>query len=158
MKSGPRRVFRYSSRYEKTLPDGSFRRRMEIHKASLARTQRLWTTQDPQPSRDPKRHLLPPKERVPVASAPSRFPSVAHRIPLLQTMAHRRNLGKDKPGYPRTPTGPLEKGSPAQRWRSGFPVGEEYRGGRRRTRLRRGKEGQGPQAASAGGHRRLRAL
>ena len=30
MKSGPRRVFRYSSRYEKTLPNGSFRRRMEL--------------------------------------------------------------------------------------------------------------------------------
>ena len=28
MKSGPRRVFRYSSRYEKALPDGSIRCRM----------------------------------------------------------------------------------------------------------------------------------
>src|SRR5215213_11086030 len=32
MKSGPQRLFRYSSRYEKALPDGSFRRRMELHR------------------------------------------------------------------------------------------------------------------------------
>jgi putative transposase len=31
MESGPRRVFRYPSTYEKTLSDGSFRRRMEPH-------------------------------------------------------------------------------------------------------------------------------
>ena len=30
MKSGPRRVFRYSSTHEKEIPYGSFRRRMEI--------------------------------------------------------------------------------------------------------------------------------
>ena len=97
-------------------------------------------------SRDPQRHLLPPKERLPVAPAPSRLPQVAHRLPLLQEMAYRRDLGEDQPGYPRTPEGSLEEGSPAQRWRGGFPVGQEHRGGRRRARLRRRQEGQGPQA------------
>ena len=55
MKSGPRRVFRYSSTHEKALPDGSFRRRMELHRASPARPQRIRTAQDPQSSRDPER-------------------------------------------------------------------------------------------------------
>src|SRR4051812_37389868 len=36
MKSGSPRVFRYSSRYEKALPDGSLRRRMELLRASSA--------------------------------------------------------------------------------------------------------------------------
>ena len=34
MKSGPGVVIRYSSTHEKALPDGSFRRRMELHRAS----------------------------------------------------------------------------------------------------------------------------
>src|SRR5215213_9596759 len=36
MESGPRMVIRYSSRYEKALPDGSLRRRMEIHRTPHA--------------------------------------------------------------------------------------------------------------------------
>src|ERR671912_2366408 len=39
--------------------------------------------------RDRERRLLPPKERLPVAPAPARLPQVAHRLPLLQTMALR---------------------------------------------------------------------
>jgi hypothetical protein len=58
MKSGPRVVIRYSSRYEKTLPNGPFRRRMELHRAPLARTNRIWTTENSRPSRDLKRRIL----------------------------------------------------------------------------------------------------
>jgi hypothetical protein len=50
MKSGSRRVFRYSSRYEKALPDGSIRCPMELYRASHALTQRMRTPQDPQSS------------------------------------------------------------------------------------------------------------
>ena len=49
MKSGPRMVFRYSSRYEKTLPHRSLRCRMELHRASYASSLRTWSTQNPQP-------------------------------------------------------------------------------------------------------------
>ena len=84
MKSGSRRVFCYSSTHEKVLPDGFIRCRMELHRASLARTQGTWTPQDPQSPRDPKRRLLPPEERLPVAPAPPRLPQVAHRLPLLR--------------------------------------------------------------------------
>jgi hypothetical protein len=37
MKKERQVVVRYSSRYEKTLPNGSFRCLMELHRASLAR-------------------------------------------------------------------------------------------------------------------------
>jgi putative transposase len=89
MKSGPRVVFRYSSTHEKALPDGSFRRRMELHRASPTCPQRIRTAQDARASRDPERCLLHPKKRLPVAYAPPRLPQVAHRLPLLQDLAHR---------------------------------------------------------------------
>ena len=38
-----------------------------------------------------------------MAPAPSRLPSVAHRLLVLQEMAYRRDLGEDQPGHPRTP-------------------------------------------------------
>ena len=144
MKSGPRRVFRYSSTHEKEIPDGSFRRRMEILRAPSPCPQRAWTTEVPRPSRDPERRLLPPKERLPVvAPATARLPQVAHRLLVLQEMAHRRNLGAPQSGPPRTPASALEARSAAQRRSGRFPVGEEYRGGRGRARLRRRQEGQG---------------
>src|SRR5215208_6060499 len=62
MKSGSRRVFRYSSTHEKVLPDGFIRCRMELHRVSFARPHRTWTAEDPQSPRDPERRLLPPKE------------------------------------------------------------------------------------------------
>ena len=37
MKSGPRRVFRYCITHEKEMPDGSIRRRMELHRTPHAR-------------------------------------------------------------------------------------------------------------------------
>src|SRR5215204_6379767 len=43
MKSGSRVMDLYSSMHEKPLLDGSFRCRMELHRASLASTQGTWT-------------------------------------------------------------------------------------------------------------------
>ena len=146
------------ARMRKTLPNGSIRRRMEIHRASPARPQGTWTAEDPQSSRDPERRLLPPKERMPVAPAPPRLPSMAHRLPLLQKMAYRRHLGENQPGHPRTVAGSPEEGPPAQRRRGGFPVGQEHRGGRRTARLRWRQEGQGQKAPHPGRHRGFRAL
>src|SRR5215213_9041278 len=104
MKSGPRVVFRYSNTHEKEIPDGRpFRRRMEIHRASPARPRRIRTAENPQPPRDPERRLLPPEERLPVAPTPSRLPQVAHRLLVLQEVAHRWYLREDQPSSPRTP-------------------------------------------------------
>ena len=47
MKKGRRVVVRYSSRYEKTLPNGPFRCRMELHRTSHACSKGTWTTEDP---------------------------------------------------------------------------------------------------------------
>src|SRR5215211_3470880 len=152
MKSGSRVVIHYSSMHEKTLPNGSIRCRMELHRASLASTQWPWATQDPRPPRDPKRRLLPPKEWLPVAPAPSRLPSLAPRLSLFQKMAYRWHLGEDQPGYPRTPEGSLEQRSSAQRWRGGFPISQEHRSGRRGARLRWWEEDQGQEAPHPGGH------
>src|SRR3712207_1812077 len=142
MKSGLGVGIDYSSTHEKTLPDGSFRRRMELLRAPHARPRRTWTAENPQPSRDPQRRLLPAKERLPVAPTAPRLPQVAHRLLVLQEMAHRWYLGEDQPGPARTPASALEARSPAQRGRGGFPIGKEHRGGRGRARLRRGQEGK----------------
>jgi hypothetical protein len=48
MKSGLGVVIRYSSRYEKTLPNRSLRCRMDSHRTSPARPQGTRTTEDPQ--------------------------------------------------------------------------------------------------------------
>src|SRR5215210_8949385 len=82
---------------------------MELHRASYAASLRTRSTENPQPPRDPRRDLLHPEKRLPVAPAPARLSSMAHRLLLLQKMAHRWHLGKDQPGYPRTSAGSLEK-------------------------------------------------
>jgi hypothetical protein len=75
MKKGRRVVMRYSSRYEKTLPNGPFRCRMELHRTSHAASFRTWPTADPQPPPDPRRDLLYLEKRLPVvASTPPRLP------------------------------------------------------------------------------------
>src|SRR5215210_8462445 len=102
MKSGPREVFRYSSTHEKALPHGSLRRRMELHRTPHARPRRTRTAEDPQSSRDPRRYLLPPQERMPVAPTAARLPPMVHRLLVLQEMAYRRYLGEDQPSPPRT--------------------------------------------------------
>src|SRR5215210_5305621 len=157
MKSGSRVVFRYSSTHEKTLPNGSLRRRMELLRTPPSRSQRAWTTEDPRPSRDPQRHLLPAEERLPVAALAPRLPQMAHRLPLLQEMAYGRHLGEDQPSHPRTPQGTPETRSPAQRGRGGLPVGKEHRGGRGRAWLRWRQEGEGQKAPYPGGHGGFRA-
>jgi hypothetical protein len=47
MKSGPRVMIRYSSTHEKTLPNGSIRRRMELHRTLHASPQRIRTAENP---------------------------------------------------------------------------------------------------------------
>jgi hypothetical protein len=109
VKSGSRRVFRYSSTHEKDIPYGSIRRRMELHRTPHARPRGTRTAQDPQPSRDSRRPLLPPENRLPVvAPIAPRLPQVAHRLLVLQQMAYRRHLAEDQPCTPRTPQGALE--------------------------------------------------
>src|ERR671933_1129601 len=57
MKKEARMIVRYSSRYEKALPNRSLRCRMDVYRTSRTHPQRTWTAQDPQPAGDPKRHF-----------------------------------------------------------------------------------------------------
>ncbi len=96
MKKGCRVVVRYSSRYEKTLPNGSLRCRMELHRASYAASLRTRSTANPPSPRDPRCDLLRLEKRLSVASTSPRLSSMAHRLPLLQKMAYRWHLGEDQ--------------------------------------------------------------
>src|SRR5215213_3168732 len=53
---------------------------------------------------------------------------MAHRLLVLQEMAHRWYLGDGQSDPPRTPAGALETRSSAQRGRGGFPIAQEHRG------------------------------
>src|SRR5919106_4922970 len=50
MKSGRRVVIHYSSTHEKTLPNGSLRHRMQLHRASHASSRGICTPKDPRSS------------------------------------------------------------------------------------------------------------
>src|SRR5919107_1114833 len=67
-----------------------------------------------------------------MAPASPRLPQMAHRLPLLQKMAHRRYVGKDQPGHPRTVAGPPEARSSAQRGEDrGYDGGKKVKGRKR---------------------------
>jgi hypothetical protein len=113
MKSGSRMVFRYSSMHEKTLPDGSLRRRMELHPASHVPA--------PKGHGRPRTHSLREILNAVFCVLKSAVVNgtcclttslqMAHRLPLLQKMAHRRYLGEYQPSHPQTPAGSLEQRS-----------------------------------------------
>ena len=106
MKKGRRVVVRYSNTYEKALPNRSL---------SLSLSDAEWDYIEPHMP-TAKEHGRPrihsPREvlnavfyilrsgcrwrLLPVAPTSSRLPSMAHRLPLLQNLAHRRRLGKDR--------------------------------------------------------------
>ena len=145
MKRGCWVVVSYSSTHEKTLPDGPLRPGMEVHRASHADSQGAWAAEDSQPSRGPKRNLLRPKKRLPVARLlPHDFP----RWPTVYYYYYFRQWRIEKaPGkgstklYPRTSAGgrlnrnPQPSSAQASSWTE--PVGQDHWSGRRRARLRR---------------------
>jgi len=119
MKSGPRRVFRYSSMHEKEIPNGSIRRRMELH-----REPHLPDPKGYRPPRTPTlRQILNAifyyLRAAASSGACSRTTSleVAHPLALLQNLAPREEgtsgRGSTGPSFLRTPTrGSPEAGSP----------------------------------------------
>ena len=78
----------YASAYDE-LSYRPFRRRVQTHRGAPARRQQQGTPQDPRPARDPKRRLLRPEERLPLAAATPRVPAVEERLPLVPILAHR---------------------------------------------------------------------
>ena len=61
----------YALGHEKELFDRSIRRGVGVHRASRPAFEQARTTEDPRHPRDPRRHLLPPEERLHLAAIAS---------------------------------------------------------------------------------------
>src|SRR5215210_8164449 len=72
-------------------------------------------TEAPHDPRDPKRRLLRAEERLPVADVADGLPALEDRLPLLQEVAHRRDLGADEPRPAPATEGEARPGARAQR-------------------------------------------
>ncbi len=78
---------------EQEIPHGSVRRRMALHKPASARPHRTRTPQAALLAGYPRRRLLRPKERLPLAVAAEGLPILEDRLRLVQAVAYRRHLG-----------------------------------------------------------------
>jgi putative transposase len=144
MKIGLGVVIHYSSTHEKTLPDGSFRCRMELDAEWNYIQPHLPA---PKGHGRPRIHDLLARSSTPSSStslravgsgacSPTTSPGGPPSTTLLQEMAHRRYRGVDQPGPPRTPARSSGKGPSTQRWltmdsqsvKSTAVGGEEERG------------------------------
>src|SRR5215212_3913583 len=79
---------------------------------------------------NPKRHLLPLEERLPVAHASTRVPSMVHRTSLLQTMASGWHLGEDQRHAAQKDTHKRSSRFPTERWHPRHPICEDHQRGR----------------------------
>src|SRR5215217_1460503 len=66
--------------HEKDISNRSIRHRMELHRTPHARSQRHRTPSSIPLTRDPRRRLLRPRKRLPVAPASPRLSQVANRL------------------------------------------------------------------------------
>src|ERR687890_2823281 len=107
-----------------------------------------------QPACSAQRRLLRLENRLPVAHAPARVPTLEDSVSLLQKVALGWYLGSSEPRDARTLAGAAWARSPTQRRDRGQPIGENYRRRGRAERLRRRQEGEGQEETSAGRHRR----
>ena len=142
MKNGSRRVFRYSSTHEKEIPDGSIRRRMELHEPHLPAPKGLG-----RPRTHSLREIL--NAVFYLLKSGCQWRLLPHDFPRWPTVYHYFRRWRMDGTWERVNRALRERlrvhasEISAQRGRGGQPVGEEYRGGRRRARLRRWQEGQG---------------
>src|SRR5215208_315150 len=125
---------------------------MVLPQTPSAPPERYRASQDAQHPRDPKRRLLHRPRRLRLAAFATRLPTLEDRLPLLPLLALGRDMGEDARRPAQASASSPEEGPPAERWHSGQPVGQEYRGGRKRARLRWREKDQGQEAPSAGRH------
>src|SRR5918993_4383377 len=123
---------------------------MELPRTSPARTQSYRTSQDAHYPRDPERYLLRRSWWLCLEAPTARLPTMEDRLPLLQSLAPERCLGRDALCPTQTSASSPQEEPSTQRSHSRFPVGQNDRRRWRRTRLRRRKEGQRTQAPSTG--------
>src|SRR5918995_1763849 len=82
----------YAPAHEQELPNRSYRRRMGDPRAPRCGAQKAGTTEDPQPTRDPRRRLLRPQERLPLATLASGLSSLGNRLLVVRQMENGRYL------------------------------------------------------------------
>src|SRR3712207_2152898 len=138
--------------HKKALPDRSFGRRMDTPRRASADPRTERAAPGPQLARGPERRLLHRPRRLCLAAPAARLPALEDGLPLLPLLALGRDLGEAPCRPAPAGAGTPQEGLPAQRGHSGFPVGKDDRGRRSATRVRRGQEGEGPEAPPAGRH------
>jgi hypothetical protein len=75
----------YAPRHaEQKVPHGSVRPRMELHRSAPSRAHGAGTSQDTRSACGPGRHLLCPKERLPLAAPAEGLPALEERLRLVQ--------------------------------------------------------------------------
>jgi hypothetical protein len=84
----------YAARHGKQkISHGSVRRRVALHRSTPSRAGRTGAPQAPRLTGDPRRRLLRPKERLPMAATAQGLPALEDRLRLVQEVAHRWDVG-----------------------------------------------------------------
>src|SRR5829696_68453 len=98
------------------------------------------TTENPQPSRDPKRRLLYLEEWLSLAVTSSRVPTLEDRLPLLPRVEDQRHLRETQRGAARALAELLGQNPPPRRRETRPPAEKNHGGGRKKTGLGRRKK------------------
>src|SRR5215208_5070727 len=114
---------------------------MEAYRALRPGSEVPRTTENPQPTRDPKRRLLYLEEWLSLAVTSPRVPTLEDRLPLLPRVEDQRHLRETQRGAARALADMLGQEPAPQRRDSRLAVGKEHRSRQRTTRLRRRQEG-----------------
>src|SRR3984893_12936292 len=80
-----------------------------------------------QPSCRPQRHLLPPADRLPVATVATRISTVWHGLPLLSSLAKLRCVGTSTSSALRAGPSSCRTGSLSIGGAHGWPIGQDDR-------------------------------
>src|SRR5215208_2645777 len=126
---------------------------MEAYRALRPGSEVPRTTENPQPSRDPKRRLLYLEKWLSLAVTSPRVPTLEDHLPLLPRVEDQRHLRETQRGAARALADMLGQEPAPQRRDSRLAVGKDHRSRRRTTRLRRRQEGSRQEASPTGGHR-----
>src|SRR5215207_493786 len=130
---------------------------MEAYRALRPGSEVPRTTENPHPSRDPKRRLLHLEKWMSLAVTSPRVPTLEDRLPLLPPVEDQRHLRATQRSVARAPADLLRQEPAAQRWDSRLPVGQDHWSGWRTAGLRRWQEGSRQEKTSTGGHRGISA-
>src|SRR3954463_6698043 len=95
-------------------------------RAPRSGSQQARTTQGPRRTQDTRRGLLRLEERLPLAAASSRFPTLGGRLLLVQEVEDGRDLGAAQCRAARALEGTVGEGPATQCRGGGLPVGQDH--------------------------------